>query len=429
MLLVNLERPSPRARYIVRHLFERILGWPVDFAGSLEELRTSDRPRLNYGHAAFEGAFHVPASGWLNASGTEGTAAAYRGSGSDLVLFPEQADFDVFAAAFFLLSLSEEYGSQVRDEHDRIAADDLLIVRQGAERAPLVDRWVMRLAQQLRDRFPQLPTPDRRYRHVLTVDVDNGLKYVGRSFHRAIGASARELLRGEVGAVRERWRVRGGDKADPYASFADRLAEVKNVDRAIAFFLVRGEGRFDHAAGLSHPAFRELIAHVGEHAEWGLHPSYESSERSTLFRTERDLLDAITGYAVSSSRQHFLRWKMPDTLRTLNELGFTEDHSLGFSDRVGFRVGTCTPFPWYDLEREQETSLMLWPFQTMDSALHERMGCNAEEALAEMSAMSDAVRKVNGTFVSVWHDRYLSGHREFGPWPEVMRQLVRYARA
>jgi hypothetical protein len=46
-----------------------------------------------------------------------------------------------------------------------------------------------------------------------------------------------------------------------------------------------------------------------------------------------------------------------------------------------------------------------------------------------MNAMSDAVRNVKGTFVSVWHDRYLSGHREFAPWPKVVEQVVQHAKA
>jgi len=430
MLLVNLEHPSPRARYIVRHVFERMLGWPVDFAASVEEFRTSHRPKMSYGRVAIGGAFHVASSGWLSTSGTQQLKPANRGSGSGLVLFPEGEGFDVFAACFFLLGLLEEYASGERDAHDRLPSNDLFIVRHGAERIPIADHWVLQLAHALRDRCPQLPEPDRKYRHVLTVDVDNGLKFAGRPLHRAIGASAKDLLRGDFATMRERWQVRSGGRRDPYARVVDRLAEAAgSTDLMRAFFLVRGGGRFDHAADVSDPAYRELISRISERAAIGLHPSYESSDRAELFPAERLRLSAIAGRDVRISRQHFLRWRIPDTLRVLNELGFTEEHSLGFSDRIGFRAGTCTPFPWYDLEREQETTLMLWPFAAMDSALHDRMCLAPQQALQELCAMSDAVRAVNGTFVNVWHDRYLSGHRTFGPWPEVMRKLVQHARA
>ena len=91
-------------------------------------------------------------------------------------------------------------------------------------------------------------------------------------------------------------------------------------------------------------------------------------------------------------------------------------------------LGSCFP-KLYDLEREQATELMCWPFAVMDSALHERMGLDAGQALAEVERVHQLVRGVQGTFISVWHDRYLSGYRNFAPWPGVLRKAVQLARA
>lgn len=430
MLLVNLERPSLRARYIARHVFERMLGWPIEFTTSAEAFRASNGPKLSYGAMPIEGAFHVPSSGALGTMEGGTHEPAYRGTGADLVLFPVGDGSDVFAACFYLLALIEEYGVDDTDAHDRPKTSRLLAVRQGAERIPLVDRWALRLAEDLRRRFPELPEPRRAYRHVLTVDVDNGLKYAGRSFKRALGASFKELVRGDVAGLRERWQVRRGAKADPYVRFADEFAAcADDTDRVVAFILARGEDVFDHGADIDHPAYRELIKRLATFGEIGLHPSYGSSRTTVLVDAERHQLQHASSRAVHLSRQHFLRWRIPETLRHLNDTGFTEDHTLGFSDRIGFRAGTCTPFPWYDLEREQETALMLWPFAAMDSALSEKMGRTAEQALDGMKELANAVRAVDGTFVSVWHDRYLSGHKQFAPWPGVLRQLVQHARA
>ncbi len=46
-----------------------------------------------------------------------------------------------------------------------------------------------------------------------------------------------------------------------------------------------------------------------------------------------------------------------------------------------------------------------------------------------MCAVSDSVRAVNGTFVSVWHDRFLSGYGIWQGWPEAMQQVVEHARS
>jgi hypothetical protein len=430
MLHVLLETPSPRARYVVRHVFERMLGWPVVFVGSREELRSTTGAKLVYAIRPLEGAHHVPASGWLAPSRGSDIRVTSTGSGVGLLPFPVGSGFDVFAAIFHLIALEEEYSITSRDDHGRIPAGELLLVRSLAHGFPILDRWVLRLAEELRSVFPSLPKPDRSYRHVLTIDVDNGLKYAARSWQRAMGASAKELAAGRATRFFERWNVRMGNAEDPYTTFVDRSIEVRHkVDRMIAFVLTRGEGRFDHAARLDHPVFVDLLKRVSAVAEIGLHPSYESSRNEKLIARERELLGKVTGRPLNVSRQHFLRWCMPDTFRALIANGFTEDHSIGFSDRTGFRAGTCTPFPWYDLERDEETPLMLHPFAVMDSALANRSGEQLQQTMGDLKRVSDAVREVKGAFVSVWHDRFLSGHEEFRGGPEAMRELVDHAKA
>ncbi len=437
MLHVLLETPSPRARYVVRHVFERMLGWSVVFVGSREELIQAQGPKLSYGDQPVPGVFHIQLSESFAGSRTLGTVPSSRGTGRDLLVFPAGETFDVFAAIFFLISLQQEYSISKRDEHGRIASEELLLVRAGASDFPIVDIWALRLTDQLRAAYPSLPAPHRIYRHVLTVDVDNGLKYAARSWQRAMGASAKELAAGRATSFLERWNVRMGRKKDPYATFVDRLTDVrKEVDRLIAFVLTRGEGRFDHAARIDHPVFVDLLKRLGGCAEIGLHPSYESSRDERIIAQEREVLGKVTGGPILVSRQHFLRWRMPDTFRALLANGFTEDHSLGFSDRIGFRAGTCTPFPWYDLDREVETSLMIHPFAMMDSALaHHTIdtpgsaGELLRMAVGDMKRVNDTVREVQGTFVSVWHDRFLSGHLDFKGAPEAMRELVDNAKA
>ncbi len=430
MLHVLLETPSPRARYVVRHVFERMLGWPITLVPSREELSTFPGPKLVYGAAPIDGAFHVPACGWLDGRRSVEARPTASGTGHDLRVFPAGAGQDMLAAIFHFIALEEEHTIERRDDHGRIDAGELTLVRHHAHEFPIADHWALKLAEDLRALFPSLPVPRRTYRHVLTVDMDNGLKYAARSWHRAMGASVKDLASGRATRFFERWNVRMGNTEDPYATFVDRLSDVRDkVDRMIAFVLTRGEGRFDHAARIDHPVFTALLKRLEVSADIGLHPSYESSRDEWILKRELEQLGKVTGRPIVVSRQHFLRWRMPDTFRALIANGITEDHSIGFSDRAGFRAGTCTPFPWYDLERDEETGLMLHPFAVMDSALADGTGEGLRMAIGEMKRVSDAVREVQGSFVSVWHDRFLSGHEEFRGGPEAMRELVDLAKA
>jgi hypothetical protein len=427
MLLVHVEHPSPRSTYVIRHVFERMLGIPVQWAQGLEEFRNATGARLSYSVDPIDGAFHMPWTAAIDALPKDDPVVVERDGLP--ALFPTEHGQDLFAGIFFLLSLTDEVRCTERDAHGRVPSSALFSVRKDLADRPWVDEVVVRLGVELEHRWPGEVEARLRYANVVTVDMDNILRYAGRPVHRALGASFKDLLKGSFSAVVERWIVRAGRAPDPYAK-AIELIEAHRDDRqrAILFFLMRGEGTFDHASDPLHPATKALIQRAARTCEIGVHPSYDTAVDSDLAAKERIELQQVIGKGVRISRQHFLRWRIPETLRSQCGFNHPEDHTLGFSDRPGFRASTCTPFPWYDLEREEETKLMLWPFAVMDSALIERMAMGPEEVVRTMNAMSDAVRAVSGTFVSVWHDRYLSGHREFAPWPAVFEQVVRHAR-
>ena len=428
MLLVHVEHPSARSTYVIRHVFERMLGIAFRFCAGPDEFRSATGPRLSYSVVPIEGAVHVPWTGAIDAL-PDGDPEVEEHEGLP-TLFATDEDQDLFADIFFLLSLVDEMRCTERDAHDRVPSSALFTVRNDLADHPWVDAMAVRMGHRLERLWPNDIQCQRRYSNVVTVDMDNVLRYAGRPFHRGLAASVKDLVGGSVTAVVERWQVRTGSRPDPYGKAVELVeAQRDNFERAILFFLMRGEGAFNHAADPYHPAAQALIKRAALSVEIGLHPSYGTCNEHELHMQERDVLQRTIGTNVRLSRQHFLRGRNPATLRFLSECGYGEDHTLGFSDRIGFRASTCTPFPWYDLENEQETTLMLHPFAAMDSALIERMGQGPDEVVRSMNTISDAVRTVKGTFISVWHDRYLSGHREFAPWPAVFEQVVQHAKA
>lgn len=427
MLLVHLEHPSPRAHWIVEHTIGRMLGLPLRITSDAGAFRLATGPRLSYGTEPIDGALHVP---WTGALAQLPAYDPPTGLVNGMpVLFPAGASFDLFAAAFFLLALVDEQRCVARDAHDRIPSEALFAVRSGLADRPWIDHWMLELGGRLRQPWPWLEI-DRVYRHMLTVDVDNVLRYAGRPWTRALGATLKDLARFRPGAALERWMVRTGLRRDPFLralELAERHAGASSG--TILFLLLRGGGVHDHAVEPDHwPAELHRFLRHDTSLRIGLHPSYATSTEPRRLEAEVATYERRLQPRALLSRQHFLRWRLPDTLRRLAAAGFTEEHSLGFPDRAGFRAATCTPFPWYDVERDRPTSLMLWPFAAMDSALIERSGLGPEGVIAAMRTMIDEVRAVQGTFVSVWHDRYLSGHREFARWPAVFNAVVKHAR-
>lgn len=93
---------------------------------------------------------------------------------------------------------------------------------------------------------------------------------------------------------------------------------------------------------------------------------------------------------------------------------------MGYSDRIGFRASTCTPFKFYNIKEEKVLELKITPFQTMDYTLCHQMRMTPDEALDRIMKMVEKVYMVNGTFVSVWHNEYMSGISPWKGWQHLL---------
>ena len=74
---------------------------------------------------------------------------------------------------------------------------------------------------------------------------------------------------------------------------------------------------------------------------------------------ELEWLEAVADKRIIHSRQHYLRFNLPHTFRRLIEAGIQKEFSMGYGTINGFRASVCSSFYWYDLEKEQCTSLLI----------------------------------------------------------------------
>ena len=94
---------------------------------------------------------------------------------------------------------------------------------------------------------------------------------------------------------------------------------------------------------------------------------------------------------------------------------------MAYADETGFRAGTCTPFFWYDLSKEEKTELKIHPFCAMDVAMRNYMQLTIEESIKEIQRLKSEIEKVNGQMVVLFHN---SNFREnWEGWENVMESL------
>ena len=97
---------------------------------------------------------------------------------------------------------------------------------------------------------------------------------------------------------------------------------------------------------------------------------------------------------------------------------------MGYGTVNGFRASTSHAYLWYDLEREESTSLRIHPFAYMEANSFYELRHSPEEALAEAKQLADEVKKVGGTFTTIFHNHMLGTDPMFNGWKEMYENFV-----
>lgn len=432
MLIVHTPHATPRTRYAFGAVFHSVLGMPWREEPDYAAFAAADGPRLWYGDAppllpncAFvraEGLLHerglrrVPASGaWRS-----GLPALFPVSGQGTVTCE-----DVFALAFWHLSRMEEYLPFAPDAHDRFPVRQSWAAQSDSLAMPLVDLWADRLWQGLHKMFPGLPEAGRPVRVQPTYDIDYAWAYRHKGWLRNLGGAARDLSQGQWPYLGRRAAVLLGLRDDPYYTFdwLDALHESTGV-QPVFFWLVADHGPHDKNTSPHSRAMRRLIRRIADRYAIGLHPSYRSFDEPERLLIEKKRLEDLAEQPVLQSRQHYLRFRFPDTPRALLEAGIATDWSLGFAEKPGFRAGTAQAFPAYDLLRETPTGLVLRPFQVMDVTLQTYLQLDPEQAMAKQAAVRNAFSPLGGDLVSIWHNNSFSELDQWRGWRAVYASFL-----
>ena len=427
--------PGPRLRYVLDVLCEWYgWSWRSRPAGGAPGAAPSATPSvaLFYGRGAAVAAGDAPADppstttvvrphGLLEAppGATAATLdwADYHGAACPTGLDP-------LAGIFFCLSLLPEYDPAVVDAHGRPPAHTHPLAARGLAGVPVADRLAAALARQLWRASGRLGTPAMRPEAAAaTSDVDAPRALYPKPLARRLAGIARAGL----GAARARhgggqWSaaavsswLRGS--ADPYDTFAYMHAEARARGLREDIFSLIGYGtRLDPGFPAGHPAWVDFWRGLPPATRLGIHPSYQTSERPALIAAEVEALRRGSGREIVSSRQHFLRLRLPTTYRTLIECGIREDHTLMWPDRAGFRAGSARSFPWYDLRREEATSLRLVPPHAMDVTARYYGGLSPKLAVAQWTTLARECAASGTALRCIWHNSNLGPWHGWWPW-------------
>lgn len=427
-VLLFVPEANSRTLYIFEFLFGTVLGVKYEITTKEVEFQASVLPKINYSPTNFTSGLFLKAHSLLFEKiigKQEIEEIDYQGY---KLFFPTTDDsflpFDPFACAFYLITRYEEYLPEHTDEHERFADAENLLATLGMHQKPVVDQMAYWIAEKIKENYPGFSIRLRSFQFFTTIDIDNAWAYKNKSFLVSTGAFLRALLTGQWNEVKQRLIVALGIQTDPYDTYSFIMSTYQGQTGCLKFFFLVGDrNRFDKNISHKNKAFRQLINNLASVCEVGIHPSYASNQKIWLFQKEKERLENIIKRPVTKSRQHYLKLHFPKTYKNLLKSGISDDFTMGFAALAGFRAGTCTPFAFFDLSENQRTELTIHPFQVMDVTLKNYLHMNPEEAWKLTETLMQEVKKVNGTFISLWHNESLKDSGQWSGWRMVFEKV------
>jgi hypothetical protein len=305
-----------------------------------------------------------------------------------------------------LLTLSrfEELQSNERDLHGRFLAAQSLALKHNFLQRPIVDEYGLALQQVIQSLLPGWRPLERKLRVNLSHDIDE------TGFPRSISNSLGHTLK----------------RKQPFATLRDllgpafglrpsllqavfRITELsKHHGMASALYWKNSpKSEWDSGYDLSVKPVHEVVCRLkNEGMELGVHPSYYTFNDPHRLGDEVEHICEVLGERRVGGRQHFLRWH-PRTWRDWETCGLAYDSTVGFSDHIGFRAGTCVPYRPWSLELNREIDLLEIPLLAMDVTLAYYMRLAPEESVALLLQCAERCKIAGGVFTLLWHNRSL----------------------
>ncbi len=295
---------------------------------------------------------------------------------------------DIVYNTFFFISRAEELINPERDEHGRFSAKNSILGHNNRLLIPLVDEYAHLLMKLL-----NLPSPAPCYSHIyLTHDIDSIACY--RHLRGVLGGIKRGKIKLVIQSLHDIYQ-------DPIYTFPWLMEQDNQLPNATqVYFVKRTHGRgYDYPQyclrGHDYQQLKSVLQ--SNNAILGLHSSYygglPSMEKCT----------AIPNWQYH--RSHYLRCSI-DQMQRLAEAGVSDDFTMGFPDRIGFRLQTTRAVRWINPKTMTLTNLTLHPLTIMDCTLSNAnyMNLNEDEAYFSSEELLDRVRRYAGEVVLLWHN-------------------------
>lgn len=426
MLLIYSPITSPRLAYICNTLFKKV----VQITQDKKEYIQCNTAKVNYSDEYFsENDLQIKPTGLVFERSIQ-VQNIETGLWNGLTIFyttdAQEIPFDLFSAAFYLISRYEEWLPYLPDQYERYAHSNSLASKEQFLHLPLVQLWLLEFEKIMQANFADFRLPQTRFSFVPTYDIDIAFSYLHQPMVKNLYGFFRDLSFGKFELFQERANVYAGKQKDPFDQFD--FLESLNLQYqlpAIYFFLLaekrKGVDKNIHPAK---KALQDLIQKTAKKFNVGIHPSWQSGDDKLVLKKEINTLSEIVQKPIELSRQHYLKMTIPETYPLLLEAGIKKDFTMGYGTANGFRASYAGAFYWYDLKNETDTDLEIHPFCYMDANSIFELRQPVYEAKKELQDLFNQVKLVQGEMSCIFHNHFLTDQPEWVEWKKMYTEFL-----
>ena len=422
-ILVYTTTCTNRLQYICNFIFKEIYGLEYVITADAEEFKNFNGIKINYSESAIcTNEFHIfPAALLFQHNIISQNITCFKFNNNKAFFKTTGIDFafDIFAASFYLISRYEEYLPHTKDMYGRFAFENSLAYKEEFLNLPLVNIWVKDLADTIKNKFPNFLIQTPAFKFTPTYDIDIAFSFKNKGWVRNIGGFLKR-------PSAKRIKVLLGTATDPFDVYDSLIDLHEKFDlQPIYFFLVsKRNKKYDKNILPANKSMQVLIKKHAQNYTIGIHPSWQSGDEETLLVKEKLQLQLMCKKEIDKSRQHYIRFTLPQSFSKLLKAGISEDYSMGYGSINGFRASAATSFYWFDLENNKQTTLKLYPFCFMDTNSFYEQKIDVSAAYEEMLSYYEVCKNVNGELITIWHNHILGTDKLYKGWGDMYKKFI-----
>ncbi|WP_238882195.1 polysaccharide deacetylase family protein [Clostridium sp. YIM B02551] len=326
-------------------------------------------------------------------------------------------NFDIIFTSKYFITLQEEYEIQKRDDKERFLCQ--FSKRNKYINVPFFDINAEILYDAIKMKFPQVKLKEKRPEIMLSHDVDSlnsRDKYV--FLH-----NCKSILMGKNDSLSKRIGIMLRDIIKNVHLQIPNYLEIENSYGVKSeFYFIAG---YKHRLGKRYELskYNDYIKkiHESRNHKIGIHTNYFSYLDEKEMKREIEEIENNTHAKVDSCRNHYLRFKMPETLECLEKAGVKFDSTVGYSDVNGFRAASTDSFIPFNLNTNNIVPIYEIPLAVMDGIVMEK-NVSFEEKWQEIKVLLDNTIKHNGTASVLWHQRVILDSQ----YKDMYKKIIEY---